>query len=64
MSLKNVGVLWKNTSKENKEYLSGTLDLGAFGQSRIMIFQNENKKEENHPDFRVSLATDEPKKTK
>ena len=62
MSLKKVGVLWKNTSKENKEYLSGTLDLGAFGESRIMVFQNDKKTEDKHPDFRISLATDEPKK--
>ena len=62
MSLKQVGVLWKNTSKDKKEYFSGKLDLGASGQSRIMIFPNTNKKEDNHPDFRISMATDEPKK--
>ena len=62
MSLKNVGVLWKKANKENEEFLSGELDLGAFGQSRIMIFQNKKKKEANHPDFTISLATDEASK--
>ena len=60
MSLKNVGVLWKKTGKD-KEFLSGKLDLGAFGQSRIMVFQNK-KKEANHPDFTISLVSDEPSK--
>jgi len=62
MSLKNVGVLWKKAGKDNNEFLSGKLDLGAFGQSRIMVFQNSKKKEANHPDFTISLALDEPSK--
>ena len=58
MALKKVGVLWKKDSKNNQEYLSGQLDLGALGESKIMVFKN-NKKEDNHPDYTISLATDD-----
>ena len=61
MSLKKVGVLWKKANKDNKEFLSGKLDLGASGQSTIMVFEN-NKKEDNHPDYTISMIIDEPSK--
>ena len=61
MALKKIGVLWKKNSKQNKEYLTGTLDLGALGESRIMIFPND-KKNDNHPDYTISLLSDESEK--
>lgn len=59
---KTVGVLWtKQYKKDGKDMkmLSGKLDLGAFGEVDIAIFPNEQKKEENHPDYRIMLS--EPK---
>ena len=63
MALKRVGALWKKTDKKSREYLSGALDLGALGEARIMVFQND-KQEENYPDYVVSLVTDDPDKEK
>lgn len=58
IALKKVGVLWKKDSKNNQEYLSGQLDLGAMGEAKIMVFKN-NKKEDKQPDYSISLATDD-----
>lgn len=62
MALKKVGVLWKKDSKQNKEYLTGALDLGALGQSRIMVFANE-KKSDKQPDYTISLVSDDDKES-
>jgi uncharacterized protein (DUF736 family) len=48
MALKRVGALWNKTDKTGKDYMSGTLELGALGEAKIMVFPNE-KREENHP---------------
>jgi uncharacterized protein (DUF736 family) len=63
MGLKKVGVLWKKDSKQNKEYLTGTLDMGALGESRIMVFQNDKKKD-NQPDYSISLVLEDEEETK
>jgi len=59
MALKRIGALWKKTDKKGKEYYSGNVDLGALGEIRVMVFENEPKQEENHPDWTIHLATDE-----
>jgi uncharacterized protein (DUF736 family) len=56
MALKRVGALWNKTDKKKKDYMSGTMDLGALGAINVMIFQNE-KAEENHPDWTIHLVT-------
>lgn len=55
MALKKVGGLWKQTGKQDKEYLAGSLDLGAAGEARIMVFANE-KKSGNQPDYSINLV--------
>ena len=62
MALKRIGALWNKTDKKGQDYMSGTLEMGALGHINIMIFQNE-KAEENHPDWSVQLVVeDEPEK--
>lgn len=49
---------------EAKEYLSGTLDLGALGKIRLLAFKNENKKEgDKQPEWRLYVKgiEDKPK---
>jgi hypothetical protein len=59
MALKRVGALWRKKDKSDRDFYSGNIDFGALGDIRIMIFENEPKQEENHPDWIVHLATDE-----
>jgi uncharacterized protein (DUF736 family) len=51
--------LWKNTSKDGKTYLSGTL-----GAVRVLVFPNEYKRTEKDPDFSLFLSPKEDKETK
>ena len=48
--------LWKNTSKEGKTFLSGTL-----GGVKVLVFPNEYKKETSDPDFNLFFAPKEDK---
>ena len=56
MGLKKVGALWKKANKD-KEYYTGTIELGKTGKSRIMMFPN-NKKNDKQPDYAISLVVD------
>ena len=51
--------LWKNTSKDGKPFLSGTL-----GGVKVLVFPNEFKKGEKDPDFNLILSPKEDKKHK
>ena len=55
---KRVGALWKRESEKGKTYLSGVLDMGAFGEVRVSIFKNDRKEKENQPDYNVVLSND------
>jgi uncharacterized protein (DUF736 family) len=62
MALKRIGALWNKKDKNNKDYMSGTVEMGALGHISVMVFPNE-KQEENHPDYSVCLVVeDEPEK--
>ena len=43
--------LWKRTTREGTDYFSAELDLGALGKASLAIFPNDNKADENHPDY-------------
>lgn len=43
--------LWKNTGKDGKTYLSGTLGL-----SKLMVYPNDYKKAEKDPDYIAYLV--------
>jgi hypothetical protein len=64
MALKRIGALWKKKDKKGKDYFSGTIELGALGEIRVMVFENEPKQEQNHPDWTIHLATDEKEERK
>lgn len=48
---KDIGALWVKTSKNGKQFLTGTIN----GQ-KIVIFQNNYKKEQKQPDYKVYEA--------
>ncbi len=60
---KNVGGIWKGTTKTESTYLSISLDrnelirlLEASSEGdriKLVAFENGNKSEDRHPDFRV-----------
>ena len=44
----SIGALWRQKSKAGKEYMSGTIN-GV----KVVVFANEYKKEDKHPDYRI-----------
>jgi len=48
--------LWKNTDKEGKIYLSGSL-----GGVKVLVFPNAFKKAEKDPDYNLFFAPKEDK---
>jgi hypothetical protein len=55
MALKKIGVLWKKKDKMDRDFLSGTLDLGVLGTVQLLIFQN-NKIFDDQPDCTIHLV--------
>lgn len=60
---KNVGGIWKGTTKTESTYLSISLDRNELirlietssegDRIKLVAFENGNKSEERHPDFRI-----------
>jgi len=44
--------LWKKTTRDGKTFLTGNLNDGAT----VLIFANDRKEKDNHPDYRLYLA--------
>lgn len=51
-----IGALWTKQSKNNLEYYSGNITWKGE-KIKIVVFANEKKKEENHPDYNIVLST-------
>ena len=56
--MKKVGALWTKTGKGDKEFFSGTVDLGVLGKTSVMIFPNDRKGKDNEPDYTICLPGD------
>ena len=50
--LLKVGGLWKNTDKNGNDCFSGDFTFGT----KMLVFKNTFKKQENEPDFNVFLS--------
>lgn len=58
MSNIKIGALWRQTSKSNQEYLSGVIDgLKGRGVIRIVVFTNNRKTKDTHPDYQIFRST-------
>lgn len=55
MKNERIGALWFNTSKAGNKYLQGTIDTE---QGKIIIFKNNKKKENKHPDYVIFKSED------
>jgi uncharacterized protein (DUF736 family) len=54
---REIGALWKRTSKAGTKFLSGVINNGVFGEVAIAIFERTEKRTENSPDY-VIIASD------
>ena len=46
-----LGGLWKSKSKNGVDYLSGSL-----GQARLLIFRNDQKRDDSAPDYTMYIV--------
>ena len=49
---RELGALWKKQSANGRKYLSGKLKVEGKDMN-VVCFPNQNKKADNHPDFRL-----------
>lgn len=52
---KDAGALWLKTSKQGNKFMSGVVEIGGV-KTDIVVFKNNYKKQENHPDYRIYLS--------
>ena len=52
----SIGALWLNESKTGKKYMSGLIEVGGVKQ-KIVVFKNDYKQEDRHPDYRIYAST-------
>jgi hypothetical protein len=52
-----LAAFWKKTSKEGRGYY-----VGKLGDGKLLLFQNKDKKSENHPDLQLFIVQDTGKK--
>lgn len=57
MENEKLGALWLKTSKAGNKYLQGTIDTKQ-GKIKIIIFKNNKKKEDKHPDYVIFKSED------
>lgn len=50
----SIGALWIGEGKTGK-FMSGEIELDGK-KTRIIVFKNNYKKEDKHPDYRIYLA--------
>ena len=51
---KDIGALWINEGKAGK-FLAGNITIDGVTTS-IVVFKNDYKKADNHPDYRIFLS--------
>ena len=58
MPNRKIGALWSKKTTDGKEYYSGVISA-LRGDIQIVVFKNDNKSNENQPDYDILLS--EPK---
>lgn len=46
------GALWRK-QKDGKTYFTGNMNIFPFGQVNVVIFENNYKNSDNHPDYKI-----------
>jgi len=60
---KKIGSLWLQKTKDgtDRQYMAGKIET-IFGDIKIVVFKNEKKESNKHPDYNILLS--EPQKVK
>lgn len=58
MAKNSIGALWLNEAKNGTKYLRGEIELDGE-KHKIIVFKNDHKKEDKHPDYRIFQSEDQ-----
>ena len=62
MALESIGALWLK-EKNGKKFMSGMIEedkiVFAEGKAGILMYKNDYKKEERHPDYKIFQIVEE-----
>ena len=63
-NLKKIGTFWLNESAKGK-YFSGKVEEAIQPGQKILVFRNDYKKEDKHPDYNIFIEAveDEPERS-
>jgi len=59
-NLEQVGACWIQESAKGNKYMSCVINEDISEGDRVLIFRNNYKEEDKHPDYRIYRATDAP----
>lgn len=67
MALVEIGAGWTKESKSGNPYISISIDMDKLNKTlkmdqtkvNALIMENKNKKEQKHPDYKISVRVDE-----
>lgn len=58
MTLRKVGAMWLR-EKNGKKYMSGSVNESLPSGTKLLMYRNDYKKDEKHPDYTLHVVDDE-----
>jgi len=59
----SIGALWSKQSKGGANYFSGSIEIEGK-KTQIVVFKNQFKKEEKHPDWKIFVSVPQGQQNK
>ena len=60
-SMEKLGALWLRESKKGTKYMAGVVEIDGQ-KTDVLIFKNNYKEEDKHPDYLIYLKEEEQQK--
>ncbi len=58
MALERIGALWLKERKDGSKFMAGEIEVNGKKFS-IMVFKNNRKKEDKHPDYNIAMLIED-----
>jgi uncharacterized protein (DUF736 family) len=59
VGINKIGALWLKDGKSGKKFMSGTVEQEVPAGAKLLIFKNDHKSSDKHPDYTINLADDD-----
>lgn len=54
-----IGAAWLKQTDEGKSFLSCVIELPVIGKLNFTLWKNDEKSQENHPDYNITWRPDQ-----